>query len=296
VTRGWSALAFAVAGLPALASAGFDHRAHFKKSAAAKCASCHPPTADADKNRPASHDHKACDGEECHAGEFYGPKAQKTDLCLTCHDSRQFWSAQKVRPFPSESDLDRRDWYAEFSHKQHLKKGGPVAEKTDEGCMHCHKDVSASTRKAERVEHESCAQCHTEALAKAPMSRCEACHKYRRDPKGRPLPTGPELTDRPERVTAAFDHYKHRLDRRKAEPTRVSCDTCHPAAAEAETLGTIVPLRGQKTMVEACGTCHRPNQKTADGRRVFTVTGSCNNCHSAAFMHTMSAAPPSHRG
>jgi hypothetical protein len=281
----------------------FDHRAHVEKHKIGACETCHTSGANADTVRPAMRDHKTCDTAGCHADEFYGKKAATTKLCSLCHAGPAMLggaAAKKLQPFPrrmnisqtEDSFLDARDFYAEFSHKKHLRTGGPIKERTDQGCLFCHKIESAAVE-ARRPGHEACASCHDEKHA-APMSRCDACHQYRKDGNGIPVSTGPSMRDRPARVGGRFKHETHRVDRRKAEPTPVSCGVCHSRALEADKLSEIVMTDGRQMMVSACGSCHRSGQANARGKPLFTITGQCTLCHSAGFMENMSA-PAWHR-
>jgi hypothetical protein len=270
-------------------SSGVNHGKHGKE----QCTSCHGEGVDADRRRPAADDHRACDTADCHAAEFYGSKAEGTKVCFVCHTSRDFWTDMRALvPFPPE----HRDFYAEISHKLHLgREGGSesrVEKVTDQGCLFCHQ-IDADTKEVTRPGHEACKRCHADDVAKVPMSRCNGCHHSRLDAEGKPVATGPIARAGASRVANKFSHEKHRLDRRKKDPTPVSCGVCHLTVANAETLGSIEVHGGSKMMTTACGSCHRSGQKSADGKPVFSITGRCTLCHDSMF--DTASVPASHR-
>jgi hypothetical protein len=286
-----------------------NHRKHLalpalKKDRDAACARCHTVTPDSDAKRPAASDHRACDSADCHASEWYGQKAEGTEVCLVCHKTSTFWGDMSaLRPFPPRPEaktndyfLDRLEYYAEFSHKRHLgvsggNKESVVGKITDEGCLFCHK-INLETKEVTRPGHGECQTCHTET-SKIPMSKCRACHQARIDDDGHGVRTGPVLRSRATRVSRKFSHEKHRLDRRKREPVGVSCGVCHTSVAEAETLGAIEVTSGSKTMVNACGSCHKDGQKTASGHALFTISGKCTACHDS--LADAQSTPATHR-
>jgi len=315
-----SALALVIVALGAVTGVRpFSHRTHLKPQLGLKCTGCHTEGVAADVERPAKQDHSACNSKDCHAEEFFTPKMRETDLCLVCHVSKDWKELEKlrgnVRAFPrgharSEQDVDEDrsylddfDFYAEFSHRQHLAKHGPIAEKSDEGCLFCHR-ISVESGKAvvARPGHAHCVNCHggTESNLRKPpkntMKDCASCHVYRRNTSGVLVKTGPEPKKKKGRVTGTFSHEKHRLDRRKSEPVPVSCATCHLEVTKADTLGEIRATSGQRMMEDACKTCHDGQQKSATGKTIFSITGKCTLCHTQRFLDSLDdEAPPSHR-
>lgn len=293
----------------------FSHRTHVRDDKGSKCSQCHTEGALADRERPAKQDHAACNAEGCHAEEFFTVKMSETDLCYVCHVSKEWKEFEKkranIRSFPrgrerdaeSESEprtfFDDWDFYAEFSHKTHVGKGGPVREKSDEGCLFCHKiSLKPGTNVAVviRPGHDQCAGCH-DGTAGAPsnaMSDCGSCHLHRRTKDGTLVPTGPVSKRRKGRVSGKFSHEKHRLDRRRKDSTPTSCGVCHDLVTKAATLGQIKTTAGQRTMETACKTCHDGKQRTADGQPIFDITGQCTLCHQPSFLDG-DTAPLSHR-
>ena len=220
-------------------------------------------------------------------------KSSETMVCRVCHpsgtlfvDKDQLWPFPNTKPDKDDGRrqyLDGLDFYAEFDHRRHLRAGGPMSQVEDDHCMHCHQ-IEPTTLAAVRASHATCAPCH-ENNAEAPMSACTSCHRYRRDNKGRAVATGPSMRAKQGRVTRKFSHENHRTDRRAGKgDAQLSCGMCHSKAARATTLGAIEPTNGMKTMVQACGKCHRAGQRTKDGRAMFTITGKCTYCHEKRFL------------
>jgi hypothetical protein len=285
----------------------FSHREHLKLPGSSKCSSCHTKGAAADVERPAKSDHSSCNSADCHAKEFFTAEQQNTNLCLVCHLSKEWPALEKkrenIRPFPrgrarpqqdDEADrsyLDEWDYYAEFSHKQHLRKGGPIEAKTEDSCNYCHKiSVEEGKASVERPGHQHCVNCHGAAKSgkgapKNSMSDCASCHKFRRNQAGTLVKTGPAPKRDNSRVTAKFSHEKHRVQRRKSAPKEITnCGMCHLQVNKAATLAEIAATSGQRTMEAACGKCHDGKQKSISGRSIFSITAQCTLCHTQRFV------------
>lgn len=245
----------------------FDHADHFalpgwdRKTA---CTSCHN-TAEPDRQPPAGAlVHTRCNSAGCHAADF---DAYREDLCLTCHmeRSRVPAKAKVMAPFPKQATF-----YAEMSHLAHLT--GKAASKLKDKCNDCH------STKEKRPSHAECgrSECHVSgapAVAVAspapgtghPMSACEKCHRDLVAADGKLAWTGPRRRLDRCRVTAFFSHAKH-------EERKSSCGDCHLSVPKAAKLGELVATNGGRTMEKACGKCH-------DGKKSFSIRGSCESCH-----------------
>lgn len=301
------AMVFLLSAAPEAPENAFSHREHLKLPGSNKCSGCHTEGAAADVERPAKNDHASCNSKDCHADEFFTAAQANTSLCLVCHLSKDWKDLEKkrenIRPFPrgrarvqqdSEADksyLDEWDYYAEFSHKIHLRKGGPIESKTEESCNYCHK-ISLDEGKAsvERPGHQHCVNCHGAAKSgknspKNSMNDCASCHKFRRNPAGILVKTGPAPKRDSSRVTAKFSHEKHRVQRKKSAPEEITnCGMCHLQVNKADTLAEIAATSGQRTMEAACGKCHDGKQKSVSGRAIFSITAQCTLCHTQRFV------------
>ncbi|MCB9647975.1 MAG: hypothetical protein H6730_15400 [Deltaproteobacteria bacterium] len=257
----------------------FDHREHLAEAKGfPKCGVCHTQQAKADTIRPGREGHATCDGAGCHADAFSPAAYGKTQVCTICHVKKtRLALPNNLKPFPPTKPA--LEYYAEFSHQSHLV--ARVKKNLKDACLDCHV-VDTKTKEVARPGHDQCVSCHGEN-DEVPMSKCDACHRPRVDGEGRTVSTGPRGRPNPCRVTKHFSHAEHRVDRRAREADKpVSCGTCHFGLNNAKTLGAIVPTNARKTMLNACGKCHRPGQRTAQGKAVFTTTGDCTRCHQDA--------------
>ena len=269
------------------ATPGMDHRAHLALEGFPACTECHPDAERADRVWPATESHAICDGADCHIKDFTPAGYGETKVCTTCHVKKSKIGGPLL-PFPPEGS--GLEYYAEISHATHAK--AEVREKLEDRCLGCHR-IDRDTREVVRPGHGECAGCHDDK-AVVKMTDCAKCHAFRRDEKGRPVPMGPRGRKNPCRVTAKFRHGIHRLDARRAEQPEVSCGTCHFGLERAESLAAIVPTHGRRTMVKACGRCHRPGQKTFAGQALITTDGDCGSCHVSACL-MLGPAPSWHR-
>ena len=269
------------------AAPGVNHRRHMAIEGFPDCTQCHTEAERADKLWPARESHATCDAAECHAQDFGPAGYGKTKICTTCHLKKSRISAP-LQPFPPPKG--EREYYAEISHKTHMAK--KVQTKLKDPCLDCHQ-INRETREVARPGHEQCQNCHGRE-AKVKMSDCAKCHAFRRDETGQPVPMGPRGLQNPCRVTEKFSHVSHRFDARRPDRPAVSCGTCHLGLAKAQTLAAIVPTHGRQTMLDACGRCHRPGQKTSEGRKLVTTIGDCTGCHTTACL-IVGPAPSWHR-
>jgi len=229
----------------------FEHRAHAQLAGwdpEVVCATCHSdPRADVVPPSGALM-HSRCNASGCHAVDF---DEMKTDLCLTCHatQTRLPEKAKEKAAFPSKSPT----YYAEISHKVHRGTR----------CADCH------ASKEKRPAHPQCStpECHG-GKAEPPMTMCQGCHRNLFDDAGKQVWTGPSMSRGRCRVTAAFSHAKH-------EERQAKCGDCHLSVTSANRLGELVATNGGRTMEKGCGKCH-------DGKKSFSVKGSCETCHTHA--------------
>ena len=270
-----------------LASPGLDHAKHLTIDGFPVCARCHMQAERADTVWPATESHAACNEARCHAKDFSPAGYGETKICTTCHVKKSRIGAP-VQSFPPKKA--EADFYAEISHATHL--AAKVQKKLKDRCLDCHR-IDRKTREVARPGHTACLGCH-DAKADLKMTDCAKCHVFRRDQKGALMPMGPRGLDNPCRVTEKFSHKVHRLDARQANPPEISCGTCHFGLEKAKTLADIVPTHGRQTMVNACGKCHRPGEKTAAGQPLVATSGDCTRCHADACL-TVGPAPSWHR-
>lgn len=244
----------------------FDHRAHFALAAwdvTTACASCHN-SAQPDQEPPTGAlVHTRCNTAGCHAQDF---DTLRSAVCLTCHleKTRVPDKAKRMVAFPQSATF-----YAELSHKAHLT--GKAATHLKDRCADCH------ASKEKRPTHAQCdaPECHAREDhddkhpdRSFPMTECAKCHRDLFDAAGHVVWTGPRRRLDRCRVTAVFSHAQH-------EARNAKCGDCHLSVPTATKLGELVATNGGRTMEKACGKCH-------DGKRSFSVRGSCESCHTHA--------------
>jgi DmsE family decaheme c-type cytochrome len=221
-----------------------------------QCESCHGPGALHARNKRAS-------AINTFKPDSKVPLAQRNQVCLGCHQSgeRTAWHA---------GAHERNDVACTDCHKVHRDHGDPVLAKASQPqvCYTCHKQQRADFQKASAhpLRHGlmGCSDCHnahgsgTPASLVAPtaLQTCTSCHADKR---------GPVLWEHaPVTEDCALCHQPHGSVRNalltKTPP--LLCQQCHSAAGHPALPRTSRNLPG--------GT---------SGGAIFTVAGSCTNCH-----------------
>ena len=222
-----------------------------------QCEACHGPGALHARNRRAS-------AINTFKADSKVPLAERNAICLSCHEgtSRTGWHT---------GAHERNAVACTDCHKIHQAQGDPVMARTTESavCLTCHQTQRADFLKPSshpvRQGLMSCSGCHSPhgstapaMLAKATLNQtCYSCHADKR---------GPVL----------WEH----------QPVTEDCALCHTPH------GSIRPALLTKTPPLLCQQCHSPAghpsvARTSNslpggtgGGAVFTVAGSCTNCHS----------------
>jgi DmsE family decaheme c-type cytochrome len=188
----------------------------------------------------------------------------RNQICLTCHEgtSRTGWHA---------GTHERNKVACTDCHKIHQPQGDPVLAKTTEAqvCLACHKDQRSDFLKPSshpvRQGLMSCSGCHSPhgSTAQAMLNKptlnqtCYSCHADKR---------GPLLWEhQPVAEDCSLCHTPHGSVRPAllAKTPPLLCQQCHSAAGHPSLARTSNSLPG--------GT---------GGGAVFTIAGSCTNCHS----------------
>lgn len=221
-----------------------------------QCEACHGPGALHARNRKAETINTFKSGSKSSLDE-------RNQTCLSCHQgtSRTAWHA---------GAHERSKLACTDCHKMHQARGDPVLAKATEApvCLSCHKVQRADFQKPSshpvRQGLMSCSGCHSAhgsaapaMLAKPTLNQtCYSCHADKR---------GPVL----------WEH----------APVAEDCSQCHSAhgSVRAALLTKNPPL--------LCQQCHSSAQHPSvartsntlpggsSGGAVFTVAGSCTNCH-----------------
>ena len=188
---------------------------------------------------------------------------QRNQVCMSCHQgtSRTGWHA---------GAHERNNLACTDCHKIHRPNGDPVLAKATEPqvCLACHKEQRAEFQKPSthpvRYGLMSCSGCHSAhgstapaMLAKPTLNQtCYSCHAEKR---------GPLL----------WEH----------QPVVEDCALCHTSH------GSVRPALLNKSPALLCQQCHSPAGHPSvartskslpggtSGGAIFTVTGSCTNCH-----------------
>ncbi len=196
--------------------------------------------------------------------DSFVPVAQRNAQCLTCHDSRNRtgWHAAAHE----KSGLACAD-----CHQMHTDRDAVMGKTSQpDVCFRCHQKQRADFQKASAhpVKHGlmNCADCHnshggsatTASLIKPTLNQtCTSCHADKR---------GPLLWEHaPVAEDCLTCHNSHGSVRPGllAKSTPMLCQQCHSASSHPAVARTGASLPG--------GT---------GGGAIFTVAGSCTNCHS----------------
>jgi hypothetical protein len=280
------------------------HQARAKKAKKKwKCSSCHTnATEKAEDSRPGRDNHQGCDSAGCHFNDFYKPKKGKvgTTLCVSCHKSGDYWTDMTALQVFPKKKYDRREYFTEFSHKQHADPSVKFPGGESVTCNSCHQHGGgAIPREAggdqSNPGHDNCNLCHSRS-DKTPMTKCSACHNVR--PEGLRAADYSVVhlknTDKKAwafNVRSKFSHMKHyerqgQVKTRKGKLIDIECSICHTRVATATTVGEAVGLeargRGRSEAHKVCGTCH--GGATYKGRGIFSTSNrstNCTKCHGA---------------
>jgi DmsE family decaheme c-type cytochrome len=221
-----------------------------------QCEACHGPGALHARNKRAS-------AINTFKADSKVPLAQRNQVCLGCHESgtRMAWHA---------GAHERNDVACTDCHKVHRDHGDPMLAKASqpEVCYTCHKQQRADFQKpsAHPLRHGlmNCSDCHNAHGSGTPASlvqptalqTCTSCHADKR---------GPVLWEHaPVTEDCALCHQPHGSVRSalltKTPP--LLCQQCHSSAGHPALPRTSRNLPGG------------PN-----GGAIYTVAGSCTNCH-----------------
>jgi DmsE family decaheme c-type cytochrome len=221
-----------------------------------QCESCHGPGALHARTKKAEH-------INTFKADASLPLAQRNQVCLTCHQggTRNAWHA---------GAHERADLACSDCHKVHLPHGDPVLSKASQTqtCLSCHKSQRADFHKPSThplVQGKmACSDCHNPHGSTAPAmlskatttQTCTSCHADKR---------GPVL----------WEH----------APVAEDCSLCHTPH------GSVRAALLNKTPPLLCQQCHSPANHPSvartsaslpggtSGGALFTVAGSCSNCH-----------------
>lgn len=254
------------------AGPGFSHKAVFQGKhgqranpkvpfgpGGLQCESCHGPGA----NHSVKNSKKTTTINSFKASSVLTVK-ERNEACLGCHQdtSRSAWHA---------GSHDRANVACADCHKVHAETGDPMLNKAQqpEACFTCHKqqrtDFQKSSSHPVRQGKMSCSDCHNGHGSTAPAmlnkptlnQACYSCHADKR---------GPLL----------WEH----------APVAEDCSTCHSSH------GSVRSALLKQTPPLLCQQCHSPSghpsvPRTSAGLpanggtgAIFTVAGSCSNCHS----------------
>lgn len=221
-----------------------------------QCESCHGPGALHARNKRAS-------AINTFKPDSKVPLAQRNQVCLGCHESstRMAWHA---------GAHERNDVACTSCHKVHRDHGDPVLAKASQPqvCYTCHQQQRADFQKASShpLRHGlmGCSDCHNPHGSGTPASlvqptalqTCTSCHADKR---------GPVLWEHaPVTEDCALCHQPHGSVRSAllTKPAPLLCQQCHSAAGHPALPRTSRNLPGGSA-----------------GGAIFTVAGSCTNCH-----------------
>ena len=171
--------------------------------------------------------------------------------CGACHDGRKAFGVDACSRCHQVQDRTYRSAAAgtvRFRHGQHITR---IPD-----CGACHPSpYSTAHRKqvtmAAMQQGRSCGACHNGKRAFG-VDRCLKCHNVKDRTYAVP-DVGPVL----------FRHEKHL--------SRYGCRECHPERYRLKRSPLEVTM-AEMEKGRSCGGCH-------DGRRVFSVSGRCENCH-----------------
>ncbi len=232
-----------------------DRRAPFG-AGGLQCEACHGPGALHARNKRAS----AIIGFKS-TGK--ATAAERNQICMTCHagGTRTAWHA---------GTHERNEVACSDCHQVHRSHGDPMLAKArqNESCLSCHKSQRADFQKTSshpvRQGLVACSDCHNAhgagtpgMLARPTLNQtCNSCHADKR---------GPVLWEHaPVAEDCALCHQPHGSVRSallvKSPPQL--CQACHSTSGHPSVPRTTANLPGG-----------------AAGGAVFTVAGSCSNCH-----------------